>query len=97
MAIGLWQASSPIAGVFGYLPLVGDQLEGAMDDVFFCAAFVVCAPISLALIAVAWLLARPLVGFALLAAAALFFSAMKQSGMINTRKKVRVASEPLLA
>jgi hypothetical protein len=64
MLVGLWLTSSPLSTLLGVLPL----LESIAAAGAFVLALLLAVPLTVATIAIAWIVHRPLIGVALLVA-----------------------------
>jgi hypothetical protein len=60
MVFGVWLILNPIAAVFDVLPFCGDALEGLIGGCIIpCLAFVICLPLTILIISIAWIFYRP--------------------------------------
>lgn len=60
MVIGVCLILNPIATAFDVLPFCGDALEGCIGGCIIpCIALVICVPMSLLIISIAWIFYRP--------------------------------------
>jgi len=73
MVLGICIFFSPLVELAGYIPLVGGFLKGTAGIIIFLAAFLVCIPLFLTTMGLAWLRYHPLIGSVFLGMAALFF------------------------
>ena len=61
---------SPITTIIGYIPLVGGFISGILFFAILLAALVVCVPLFLIAVSIAWLRFRPKVGIVIVLIAA---------------------------
>ncbi len=66
MVFGIYLFFLPIVELIGYIPLVGNFLSGAAGAFIFLGALIVCVPLFLATMALAWLFYHPKIGIALI-------------------------------
>lgn len=56
----------PITSLIGYVPLLGSLLSGALGLAIFIAASLVCIPLFLLAVGIAWLVFHPKTGLIIL-------------------------------
>lgn len=66
MVFGIYLFFLPIVELIGYIPLVGNFLSGAAGAFIFLGALIVCIPLFLGTMALAWLFYHPKIGIALI-------------------------------
>lgn len=62
MAVALLVFFSPIINLFGYLPLVGGMLKGAVGFTIFLVVLLVCIPLWIITFSLAWIRYNPKMG-----------------------------------
>jgi hypothetical protein len=65
MVFGIYLIFDPIIQIIGYIPLVGGIVGGVVGFAVFLAAMLLCLPLFLATVSIAWLFYRPLIGLIL--------------------------------
>lgn len=66
LVFGLAAFFSPLTSMLGYIPLLGGILQGTANFLIFIASLIICLPLFLLLMSVAWLFYHPKVGIPLL-------------------------------
>jgi len=66
MVAGVYLFFSPIVNILNYIPLVGGIISGIVGFAIFLAAFLVCIPLWIIAVSVAWLFYHPKVGLIIL-------------------------------
>lgn len=66
MVCGLAMFFSPLTAMLGYIPLLGGILQGTANVLIFIACLLVCLPLYLLVLSIAWLFYHPKVGIPLL-------------------------------
>ena len=66
MVFGIYMLFDPIVQIIGYIPFVGGIFANVIGFAVFLAAMLVCIPVYLAVISIAWLVYRPIIGLVLI-------------------------------
>lgn len=66
MVAGICLFFSPITTLLGYIPLVGGFLSGVAGFAIFLGAVLICIPLFLMAVSLAWLRFHPVIGCGLL-------------------------------
>lgn len=66
MVLGICLFFSPITTILGYIPLVGGFVSGVASFAIFLGAVLVCIPLFLIAVSLAWLRFHPKVGLMVL-------------------------------
>ena len=66
MVLGLVLFFNPITTLLGHIPLIGGLLKGTAEFVIFLGALIVCVPLYIITISLAWLFYHPKVGIVIL-------------------------------
>ena len=66
MVFGICLFFSPITTLIGYIPLVGGFISGVLFWAIFIAALIICLPIFIIVLSIAWLRYRPKIGLIIL-------------------------------
>ena len=80
MVLGICMFFSPITTILGYIPLVGGFISGVVGFAIFLAAVIVCIPLFLMTMSVAWLVYHPKYGIMILIAGIVLFILMISKG-----------------
>ena len=81
MVLGICLFFSPITTILGYIPLVGGFVSGVASFAIFVGAVLICIPLFLITVSLAWLRFHPKVGLVILGIGlVLFFMFWKTSG-----------------
>ncbi len=62
MVFGMYAFFSPLVEILGYIPLVGGLLKGVAGTLIFLAALIICIPLFLITLSLAWLVYHPKTG-----------------------------------
>ncbi len=73
MVFGIWLFFSPITTILGYIPLVGGFISGVAGLAIIMAAILVCIPLFLLAVSLAWLRFHPKIGLSLLGVGLVIF------------------------
>lgn len=73
MVIGICLFFSPITTILGYIPLVGGFVSGIASFAIFIGAVIICIPLFIMALSIAWLVYHPKVGLMILSAALIVF------------------------
>lgn len=66
MVLGIYLFFSPIVNILNYIPLVGGLISGIVGFAILLAALLICIPLWLITVAIAWLFYHPKVGLILI-------------------------------
>jgi uncharacterized membrane protein len=81
MVAGICLFFSPITTILGYIPLVGGFISGVATIAIFIGAVLLCIPLFLIALSLAWLRFNPKIGLAILGVGLIiFFIFWKTSG-----------------
>lgn len=62
MVLGVYAFFSPIVDLIGEIPFVGWWMRNTASAMIFLAAVIVCIPLFLGVLSIAWLIYRPKTG-----------------------------------